>query len=645
MKKILLFLLLLPTLIHAQTSVQHPIGNLSAITGIKGEIGYDTVTNKLMIFNGISWKVPVFTFDTSSIVILNKVAFGAGAALDTPLTTTLAVTETQSGIHPQLKLHAGVGAGYPILSFSDNNVGGQKWSFEAGRNSLFDFATSVHGIYYTLDSNGNMVYIDTIRAGALLANNVRVLTLSDSVNLYATPRTAKNIADTEINHTMFNSGGLISTGNVGAEKINTWKGTSSGGSDHRIMQDSAFFSRISEGLIGSETGSNAGSNWYVERYADDGSTFLGSFLIGNRSTGVVDFGHIPTVSGVVMFTQSDTTSKLVTATTLKDSNIVLRGLISSGGGGGGSYILNQTFQQTSANLNIDGIGTFGGRVTAGTIATANLANTSSNNNASVQPTSNGVEIFRNVADSHPILQVQNLNASSTGDLLQLLNSAGTKVGAFDNTGNLTILNMGHTSATNDSLVIANTGGKQQKLGFVPVAMGGTGTTSLNSNSILFGQGTGPILALSLNTTGTTKFLSQVSSFSPQWSTLSYSDLPILYSAAANLTSLSGAQTITSFSSPNTSTYRVGGYLNIVSVTTDVIQMQIIYTDENGNTGVNKLMYEPGTTAAGLSAIGNYNFCTRDIRVQSGSTITISTTLTTSLGSISYDAGATITPLN
>lgn len=39
-----------------------------------------------------------------------------------------------------------------------------------------------------------------------------------------------------------------------------------------------------------ETGSNSGSNWVEERYADNGA-FLGNYLIGNRATGVVSFGE------------------------------------------------------------------------------------------------------------------------------------------------------------------------------------------------------------------------------------------------------------------------------------------------------------------------------------------------------------------
>ncbi len=61
---------------------------------------------------------------------------------------------------------------------------------------------------------------------------------------------------------------------------------------------------------------------------------------------------------------------------------------------------------------------------AGMYLTA-INNTSTGNNANVALTANGTTINRNIADSNPALVVNQLNSSSTGDILQLKNSAAT----------------------------------------------------------------------------------------------------------------------------------------------------------------------------------------------------------------------------
>jgi hypothetical protein len=91
------------------------------------------------------------------------------------------------------------------------------------------------------------------------------------------------------------------------------------------------------------------------------------------------------------------------------------------------------------------------------------------------------------------------------------------------------------------------------------------------------------------------------------------------------------------------TFRIGSYLNITAVTSDVIQMQVNYTDENNNTRT-AVFFSMGTTSTGLSVAGNSSFGTIDIRVKSLTPITEITTLTTSSGSITYDVGGTITQL-
>jgi hypothetical protein len=115
-------------------------------------------------------------------------------------------------------------------------------------------------------------------------------------------------------------------------------------------------------------------------------------------------------------------------------------------------------------------------------------------------------------------------------------------------------------------------------------------------------------------------------------------------ANADLTSQSGAATVTTYTAPaSNGTYRVGGYLNITAVTLDVIQLQVAWTDET-NASRTQIFFPMGTTVAGIGATGFTPFPTADIRVKASTTITVSTVLTTGSGSIGYDVGASIMQL-
>jgi hypothetical protein len=88
------------------------------------------------------------------------------------------------------------------------------------------------------------------------------------------------------------------------------------------------------------------------------------------------------------------------------------------------------------------------------------------------------------------------------------------------------------------------------------------------------------------------------------------------------------------------TYRVGCWINLLSVSGgDGLTIQVTYEDEH-SVSKTKTYYVPGSTTASMTTADDYPFPTMDFRVLSGSTITISTTVTGS-GSILYDAGATI----
>lgn len=83
------------------------------------------------------------------------------------------------------------------------------------------------------------------------------------------------------------------------------------------------------------------------------------------------------------------------------------------------------------------------------------------------------------------------------------------------------------------------------------------------------------------------------------------------------------------------TYQVGGVLNVTAVTLDVLQFQVAYTDETNTPTTMALL-------SGISATGHALIPTTNIRSKAGTTITVSATLTTGTGSISYNAGATLT---
>lgn len=109
---------------------------------------------------------------------------------------------------------------------------------------------------------------------------------------------------------------------------------------------------------------------------------------------------------------------------------------------------------------------------------------------------------------------------------------------------------------------------------------------------------------------------------------------------ADVTGATGNATLATFTPAAAGTYRVGGYITITAIAADVIQMQVTWTDETSTSRT--LAFIPmGLTSAGLATTGATSFPTADIRVKSGTAITVSGTLTTGTGSITYDGGGSI----
>lgn len=78
-------------------------------------------------------------------------------------------------------------------------------------------------------------------------------------------------------------------------------------------------------------------------------------------------------------------------------------------------------------------------------------------------------------------------------------------------------------------------------GLIGVTYGGIGVGTLASNGILFGNGTGAVQALAVNSTGTNKFLTQSSSAAPAWNALVAADIPALDASKITTGSLVEAQ--------------------------------------------------------------------------------------------------------
>ncbi|HVW99727.1 MAG TPA: right-handed parallel beta-helix repeat-containing protein [Candidatus Babeliaceae bacterium] len=117
--------------------------------------------------------------------------------------------------------------------------------------------------------------------------------------------------------------------------------------------------------------------------------------------------------------------------------------------------------------------------------------------------------------------------------------------------------------------------------------------------------------------------------------------PVL--AASDLTALTSTTAIATSTLGATSTLRIGGYLTVNTISTDVIRVRVSYTDIHSNI-ITFDLFPQGTTAANISATGSYSFPTIDVRALTGTTAQIFTDLVTSTGAINYDFGGTITKL-
>lgn len=140
-------------------------------------------------------------------------------------------------------------------------------------------------------------------------------------------------------------------------------------------------------------------------------------------------------------------------------------------------------------------------------------------------------------------------------------------------------------------------------------------------------------SLLTGTAGTDAF---IVSHSGTAGTISASLIP-LTQASADLTAQTSAGNITTFTvGASTATFNISAYLNITAVSTDVIQVQVTYTDENSNSQT--------VSFTTLSSISNSTYSPVTIRAKNGTVITVKSNLTVGAGSITFDCGARITQL-
>jgi hypothetical protein len=99
----------------------------------------------------------------------------------------------------------------------------------------------------------------------------------------------------------------------------------------------------------------------------------------------------------------------------------------------------------------------------GRVKLKQIENSSSFNNSQVQMLATGTVINRNVADAHPAMKIQNNNASSTGDILQILRDTGEVVSRFNKRGYFT------TRGVVAPPSAADLGNNEMTLWFDPVA--------------------------------------------------------------------------------------------------------------------------------------------------------------------------------
>ena len=183
--------------------------------------------------------------------------------------------------------------------------------------------------------------------------------------------------------------------------------------------------------------------------------------------------------------------------------------------------------------------------------------------------------------------------------------------------------------------------------FVSSGSGGATLPSVVTGDILYASGTNTIsprhagangLALVLNSgvpiwgAPTITTLSTISSYNG----ISTSGVGMPYIlSSVDISSQTTSATLSTFATTSTGTYQISGYLNVTAISTDVINLQVAWKDENNVSRTQNF------AASGISATGFNSFNPICIRALTGTNIVVSTVLSVGTGSITYDCGERI----
>jgi hypothetical protein len=103
-------------------------------------------------------------------------------------------------------------------------------------------------------------------------------------------------------------------------------------------------------------------------------------------------------------------------------------------------------------------------------------------------------------------------------------------------------------------------------------------------------------------------------------------------SSVDLTAQTSAATLVTYAVTATGDFQINTYIDITAIATDVVNLRIVWTDQNSNVNT--------YNAPSATSTGHYD-AIKFIRAKTGTNIVISTILTVSSGSITYDAGERI----
>jgi hypothetical protein len=179
-------------------------------------------------------------------------------------------------------------------------------------------------------------------------------------------------------------------------------------------------------------------------------------------------------------------------------------------------------------------------------------------------------------------------------------------------------------------------GNDLRLNFLNVAIGGTVTPTHalevnGSAQIIDGtQGAGKVFTSDANGVGS-------------WGTILPSNAKAFVTAQSFTTGVTSPQTVLSYTtSASDNFYHVSGTLNLTAISLDHISLQVVYTDESGNSNTTTMqLVSTNTFLSFAAATGSYAVEPLDIRVKASTVITIQVNPIVGTGSATFNAGAII----